>query len=319
MKILITGGFGYLGGRLAQHLSSREGNEVFLGSRVETDPPFWLPEAQVVKTNWQSKKELEDICIGMDAVVHLSGMNAQDCVADFVGALEVNGVFTARLLHASINQGVSRFIYLSTAHVYSNNLTGVITEKNCPASSHPYAASHRAGEDVVLSQHKKGNIEGVVIRLSNAFGMPAHKDVNCWMLLVNDLCSQVATTQSMRLRSSGEQRRDFITLTDASRAVEHILKIPVIQLGDGLFNVGGKWSPTILEMAQLISERAYVVMGNRPKISREEKQMSHVATVEKLDYRIDKLINTKFGINCDVDQEIDQLLQFLIKQETDRL
>ena len=76
-------------------------------------------------------------------------MNAQNCVTDPVAALEVNAVATARLLQAAIRQGAKRFIYLSTAHVYGSSLSGVITEETCPASLCPYAASHRAGEDVV--------------------------------------------------------------------------------------------------------------------------------------------------------------------------
>ncbi|EKD45491.1 MAG: hypothetical protein ACD_69C00267G0003 [uncultured bacterium] len=315
MKILITGGFGYLGGRLAQHLVSKSNNEIFLGSRIETSPPFWLPEARVVKVNWQSKKELEDMCVGMDAVVHLAGMNAQDCAADFVGALRANGVLTASMLQASIQQKVKRFIYLSTAHVYSDCLTGVITEQVCPVSTHPYATSHRAGEDVVYAAHKRGDIEGVVVRLSNGFGMPAHKNVNCWMLLVNDLCSQAITNQSMRLRSSGKQRRDFITLSDACRAIEHLLKISITQLGDGLFNIGGMWSPALLEMAQRIGERVLAVMGNKVNIACGVDQNDTAEGVQVLNYKIDKLIATGFNLKLDVDQELDQLLKFLVKQK----
>jgi UDP-glucose 4-epimerase len=66
----------------------------------------------------------------------------------------------------------------------------------------------------VRFMHERGDIEGIVIRVSNSFGAPAHQHANCWMLLVNDLCRQAVSTGQMTLRSSGIRRRDFVTLTD---------------------------------------------------------------------------------------------------------
>ena len=170
MRILITGGFGYLGGRLAQFLANQAGYTILLGSRQQTRPPDWLSHVEVVQTRWDSPASLEQVCIGVNAVVHLAGMNAQDCTADPAAALEVNGLTTARLLNVAIKQRVKRFIYLSTAHIYGTPLAGVITEETCPTNLHPYATSHRAGEDVVLAAHQRGEIEGIVIRLSNGYG-----------------------------------------------------------------------------------------------------------------------------------------------------
>lgn len=313
--MLITGAFGYLGGRLAQFLASQPGNEILLGSRQQTEPPPWLPQATVAQTRWESLASLEEICTGVDASLHLAGMNAQDCAVDPVAALTVNGVTTARLLQAAVRCGVKRFIYLSTAHVYGSPLTGVITEATCPVNLHPYATSHRAGEDLVLAAHQKGEIASIVVRLSNAFGAPVHRDANCWMLLVNDLCRQAVTTQKMVLHSSGQQRRDFIALTDACRAIAHLLQLPVDKLDNGLFNVGGAWSPTILEMAQLVAERIYVAAGSRPEILPREDQITEQPG-QLLDYRSKKLTDTGFNLSCSgsIDQEIDGLIHFCLGQ-----
>lgn len=313
MKLLITGGCGYLGGRLAQFLVSQTSHEILLGSRQCTGRPAWLPQATVVQIRWDSPSGLEQICTGVEAVVHLAGMNAQDCAADPVAAIEVNAAATARLQQAAIRQGVKRFVYLSTAHVYGSPLTGVITEETCPTSLHPYATSHRAGEDVVRAASQRQEVEGIVIRLSNAYGAPTHKDVNCWMLLVNDLCHQAATTQRMVLHSSGLQRRDFIPLTDACRAIRHLLELPADRLGDGLLNVGGGWAPTVLQMARRIAERIQVATGRKPEILRKEHQ--DTKSTGLLDYRIQKLTDTGFrmGGTDNVDREIDGLVQFCLR------
>lgn len=315
MKILITGGFGYLGGRVAQFLASGGRDGVVLGSRHHAESPRWLPGARVVRTQWTSTERLEEICTGIDVVVHLAGMNAQDCAADPAAALALNAVATARLLRAAVKNGTKRFIYLSTAHVYGSPLSGVITEAVCPVSLHPYATSHRAGEDVVRAAHQEGQIEGVVIRLSNAYGAPAHKNVNCWMLLVNDLCRQAVTTKRMVLRSSGLQRRDFIAMNDVCRALEHLLKLPSEKLGNGLFNVGGNSASTVWEMTQRVAGRVHALSGFFPKILRGKDDGGSGSELKE--YSIRKMIDSGFahGGDAPVDREIDALVRFCQENE----
>jgi len=312
MKVLITGGFGYLGGRVGQFLASKDSYKVHLGSRNQQKSATWLPQADVVQTTWKSHAELVQNCSGSDAVIHFAGMNAEDCLAASVDALDINGLGTARLVDAAIQAGVKRFIYLSTAHVYGSPLSGIITEEICPKSLHPYATSHRAGEDAVRRSFSRGDIEGIVIRLSNSFGAPAHKGVNCWMLLVNDLCRQAIEVRRMQLHSSGLQRRDFITLADVCRSIAHLLKLPAIKLGDGLFNVGGEWSPTILEFAGMIRDRASHKLGLEVELSSLPAKDSETASL--LDYRIDKLKGTGFELRGQPQVEVDALLDFCITE-----
>ena len=307
-SIMITGGFGYIGGRVGQFIADQVGYNVLLGSRLQTQSPPWLPQAKVVQTLWGSPEKLENTCANVEAIVHTAGMNAQDCAADPVAALELNAVATARLLQAAIRGGVKRFIYISTAHVYSSSLTGVINEKTCPSNLHPYASSHRAGEDVILAAHQRGEIEGIVVRLSNAYGAPAHKDANCWMLLVNDLCRQAVTTRHLELQSSGLQRRDFVPLTDVSRAINHLLHLSGHHLANGVFNIGGEWSPTVWEMACLIQERCSEVLGFCPELKRATAPNGEAP--DELDYRLDALRQSGFQLDSSKVVEIDKQLEF---------
>lgn len=308
MRFLITGGFGYLGGRLAQYLSTQPINEILLGSRHQNESPLWLPHSKVVQTQWNSLESLSKICTRVDAIVHLAGMNAQDCIADPVAAFEFNAVCTGRLLQAAVEQEVKQFIYLSTAHVYTSPLEGLITENTCPTSLHPYASSHRAGEDMVRAARQRGEIDGIVIRLSNAYGAPAHKDVNCWQLLVNDLCRQVVTTKHMVVRSSGLQRRDFVPIEDVCCAIEHLLHLSEDSIVSDVFNVGGGWSPTVWEIACLVRDRCPEIIGFLPEITREQPQSGE--TSNELDYRSDALCQSGFHHVPNKVREINQLLEF---------
>lgn len=314
MKILITGGVGYLGGRLVKYLLENTKHDVQIASRGQSKLPEWAAGLKIVKIDWNDKDSLLEICNGIDVVVHLAGMNAQDCSLDPVSALEVNGLFTARLLRAAVTKKVKRFIYMSTAHVYSSPLIGVINEESCPLNLHSYATSHRAGEDVVLAAQFKKEIEGIVIRLSNSFGAPADASVNCWMLLVNDLCRQALINNTMTLHSSGIQKRDFISLTDTIKAVNHLIELPLNNLGNGLFNVGGRWPISVLEMTELLAERVFLKTGKKPVIHRNKNIIDEKET--SLDFEMTKLINTGFvpSSHKQVNQELDELISFCIKE-----
>ncbi|OGS75597.1 MAG: UDP-glucose 4-epimerase [Gallionellales bacterium GWA2_55_18] len=304
-RILITGGFGYLGGRVAQHLQ-HAGHQTVLGSREAKNLPDWLPQAEVAKIDWQDERVLEQICAGIDVVIHAAGLNAQDCESEPVAALEFNGLATARLVASASHAGVKRFIYLSTAHVYASPLIGTITEETCPRNLHSYATSHLAGENTVLFARQRGEIEGIVLRLSNAFGAPAHKDVNTWMLLVNDLCRQAVQTRKLVLRSSGLQQRNFLTLADAGRAIEHLLALSKSDCGNGLFNLGENKALSVWDMVQKISHRCQLTLGYQPAIERPAPRPDEL--VNSLNYCSEKLQKTGFCLLGNLDDEIDRTL-----------
>jgi len=315
MRILITGGSGYLGGRIAKYFSNKGEYNIVLATRIKKTLPKWADQVEVTCILWDSDADLMKICANIDVIIHLAGANASDCSDDRLHALEVNAVNTNKLLQSAIKQKVKRFIYLSTAHVYNAPLTGRITEETCPTNIHPYATSHKAGEDVVRYAFSKGEIEGIVVRLSNSFGAPVHIDVNCWMLLVNDLCMQAVTSGKIKLQSSGSQVRDFITITDVSRALDHLIKLSFNRLDNGLFNVGGEWCSTVFEMAELVAERTYILTGKRVNIQINSKRQGK-SNARRLDYVIDKIKATGFKLKGNANDEIDDLLRFCVENHT---
>ncbi len=269
MRILITGGLGFVGGRLAVGLA-HAGHRVVLGSRNDVAPPTWLSQAEVVKIDWENPAELKRCCMGVDVVIQAAGMNAQECAADPVAALAFNGVATARLVAAASGAGVQRIIYLSTAHVYASPLVGNITEETCALNLHPYATSHLAGEQAVLGANLRGNIQGIVLRLSNSFGAPMNKNVNCWMLLVNDLCRQAVETHKLILHSSGQQQRDFIAMNEVCHVVERLIVASGESYPTGIFNIGAGESQSVLSITQTIQQRCLQVLGFEPELQRKQ-------------------------------------------------
>jgi UDP-glucose 4-epimerase len=251
----------------------------------------------------------------MDMVVHLAGMNATDCARDPVAALQFNGVGTARLINAAVQQRVARFIYLSTAHVYGGALTGVVDELTCPQPRHPYATSHRAGEDVVRHAHGAAMIEGIVVRLSNSFGAPVDPSAHCWSLLINDLCLQSIRTRRAVLKTVGTQRRDFVGISEACRAIAHLLAVAASSLGDGVFNVGSGWTPTTLEVAEVVAARVEELLGFRPEI---QKGAARDAVGDgSLQFRVQRLVNTGFEPHRQAcTEDLDKLIAFCVRHDS---
>ncbi len=309
-SILLTGGLGYVGGRLALALTEA-GHELRCGTRrAGMAAPAWLPGMRIAPLDWESDDSLAQACAGIDCVIHLAAANEIESTKDPLGALRMNGLASLRLLEAARQAGVSRFIYFSTAHVYGAPLQGEITETTLARPAHPYAITHRVTEDFVLAAHDQKGIEGIVLRLSNGFGAPATPDIDRWTLLVNDLCRQAATSGELRLNSAGTQLRDFITLGDVARAVNHLLQLDALQLADGLFNLGGGQAVSILDMTERIAARWRALTGRDIAIV---LPAGNGVAPAPLDSRCDKLAATGFALTSDVDNEIDGTLQLCLQ------
>ena len=304
----MTGGLGYLGGRIAQGLVADPDVDVVLLTRRNVERrPAWLARGEVRRVDFETPESWVDACSGVDQIVHLASPNAADSGVDPEGAIRVNVVGTLRILQAAVQTGVRRFVYMSSAHVYGR-LVGRITESVLPAARRPYAVTKQAAENFVLAAHEEKRLEAVVFRLSNSYGAPTHADINAWTLLVNDLCRQAVVQRIMTLRSSGVQVRDFIPLGDVVRAVDHALRLSSSAVGDGLFNLGGDDCVTILQMAERVAARCEAVLGYRPEIQRPDPLPGEKS--EPLDFSSEKFHRTGFVPNREVQREIDDTLQF---------
>ena len=306
--VLVTGGFGYIGGRVAQQLARTAGVSVRLATRqADAGPPAWLPAANVVSLDLGDDAGMERACHDVTGIVHLAALNEHECAADPQRALQVNGLGTLRLLQAAQRCGVKTFVYFSTAHVYGAPLAGTITERTLARPTHPYAITHHVAEDFVLAARDQRAIDGMVVRMSNGFGVPAHAGVNRWTLIVNDLCRQAVSNRKLVLRSSGVQLRDFVTLGDAARAVEHLLRLPSATASDGLFNLGGECVMSMADLTGRIAARCHAVLGFRPVVQKPAQGPDEKAA--SLEYRIDKLKQTGFELRGSMDTEIDATLR----------
>ncbi|MEK9627506.1 MAG: SDR family oxidoreductase [Nitrospinota bacterium] len=307
-KILITGGLGYLGGRIADSLNrNHPGCDLVLGtSREITETPDWAKPFQVVPLNILDPVSIKNVLTSdFDAIVHLAAINEHESFKDPRLAWETNALGTQSLLSIASHKQISKFIYFSTFHVYGN-CRGKITENSPTQPHHPYAATHRAAEDMVrFYQHYKG-MDTLTMRLSNGYGCPMDSGVNRWTLVFNDLCQQAVQSGKMVIKSTGKQHRDFIALHDVAAAVDHFLYSIPDKWEDGLYNLGGDCSLSISEVARKIAGIYEKKYGKSIPIEVAGKDNGEICDPVK--FNIDKLKGTGFRLTGNMEKEIEQTL-----------
>ena len=307
--VLITGATGYLGGRIALSLMANDSYTVRLaGHSADKPQPDWSENSEFVYLDLLEPDNAKEICSGVDAVIHLAAVDENVSALHPEYALMVNTLGTKHLVDAAVACEVKKFVYFSTIHVYGSPLEGTLSEESLTRPSHPYAQTHKFAEDFVFAAHDRGDLSGVVLRLSNAVGAPAGPEVDRWTLVVNELCRQAVDERVLSLKSSGIQQRDFIGMSNVTRVVEHMLHLSRDELGNGLFQVGSGLSISVYEMATLIRNRCQQVLDFTPELNRPEPEPDENAS--PLVYSIDKLRGTGFMMDSSIENEIDETLQF---------
>jgi UDP-glucose 4-epimerase len=301
MRVLVTGGFGYLGGRIAQSLCSN-GHKIILGSRGKHESPGWLPNVETAQLEWNNFESLRAICKEVDVIIHAAGVNSQDSFLDPLGANEFNGVATERLVKASIGTRVSNFIYLSTAHVYCSPLIGKITEESYLLNEHPYASSHRAGEDGLLSvSQTEFFFKGVVLRLSNGVGAPANRNSNCWMLAVNDFCRQLIENGKIEVNSPQGVERDFFPISLLCNTISSIINLD--KMDERIINVSSAKTMSLIEIIELITKRSEKLFGFEPEVEFKNKDLiSNKVNLKISNNKLRKIVKIEDSLELEIDQ-----------------
>lgn len=304
-RVLVTGGFGYLGARVANDLAAA-GWQVTATSR-HSQPPFALaPGVRTLCLDLLGPaSDLDTALAGQDAVLHLAAPNEVQALQDPIAALSGTAATTVALLAAAGRQGLRRLIYLSTAQVYGRALAGRVEESTLPLPLHPYAIAHRAAEDYVLAAAAQGRVPGLVLRLANAVGAPAAPTVERWTLVGNDLCRQAVTQGRLTLRSDGAAWRSLVAIADVLAALRLLLAADWSPLSPPLLNLGGE-ALRIADFARLVAARAGARLGRQVEIAFGPAEGPAVA----FDYRSDRLAALGWRAATPLAAAIDETLAF---------
>ena len=303
--ILITGGLGYLGVRIATSLVNL-GREVKLAtSRYDPPVPAELSSCECVRIDFNDIGLLEKACDGVDVIIHLAALNALTSQKDPEAALDVNGLGTLKLLRIAERLPVKKFIYMSTVHVYGSPLQGIIDENCLPRPIHPYSITHRLAEDYTLEANARGHISGVIFRLSNAVGSPSSMIDEAWNLVVNDLCKQVVVNANMQLTSSRYTSRDFLPISSVTDAIINSLNNK--KCHGEIFNLSSGVSLTLDELSKVISNRFKQLFDIEPGIHFSDTEVYEAQNKDLL-ISNRKIKDIGVEIKSDISDEVDKIL-----------
>lgn len=245
MKILVTGGAGYIGTTLTQYLLN-EGHTVRCYDRLlfganPLIPFFRNPRYELVKGDIRNQSALSEAVKGMDAVIHLAAIVGYPaCDRDREHAIAVNAGGTRYL---DLIRGQMPVVFASTGSVYGK-LETLCSEESEPNPLTVYGKSKLDAENILLHSGK-----AVVYRFATAFGLSPRMRLD---LLPNDFTYQ-AVHQKYLVVYEGHFRRTFIHVYDIARALLHAVE-HFDQMNGQVYNCGSNLlNATKIDLAKLIS------------------------------------------------------------------
>lgn len=220
MKILVTGGAGFLGSHLANELY-RQGHLVRVLDDMSGAEPS-PPDERVLlhRGDVRDVPRLWSLLQGIEVVYHLAARVSVPASVLYPREYnDVNTGGTVALLEACRDvHSVRRIVLASSATVYGNQESQPVSETMSPVPGSPYAVSKLAAEHYLFTIGRQSGIETVALRIFNAYGPgqpvpPAHAPV------VPQFCQQIVGRGSVIVSGDGQQTRDFVFVDDVVDAL----------------------------------------------------------------------------------------------------
>jgi UDP-glucose 4-epimerase len=235
MKILVTGGAGFIGANLAYHLAGtgRYRLRVLDDLSVGQEAPDLPLGVEFRPGDFTDRATIAASLAEIDAVVHLAALSGVvDSVIDPRPSFTVNVTGTFQLLELARAAGVRRFINASTGGALLGEVTPPINETMAPSPLSPYGASKLAAEGYCSAFVGAYGLNCVTLRFSNIYGpRSAHKKS-----AVASFVKRALLGETLTVYGDGSQRRDYLYVGDLVRGIEAALDgsaAGVYQLGSG--------------------------------------------------------------------------------------
>jgi UDP-glucose 4-epimerase len=251
MRVLITGGAGFIGSHLARKWSKE--SEVIILDNLRTGNRENLDGLNVefvegdIKDSATVKKCMKDV----DIVFHLAAMvSVPESVESPEACVMDNVMGTLNLLQAASKAGVGRFVFASSAAVYGNNPEMPKLETMLPEPRSPYAVTKLDGEYYLDFFNDQHGLSTASLRFFNVFG-PRQNPSGPYASAVPVFICKALKEEPITIFGDGKQTRDFIYVEDIVSALSFL----AVQDVAGVFNAGYGKTTRIDELANMIKEK----------------------------------------------------------------
>lgn len=247
-KYIITGGAGFIGSHIAEHLSG-EGNQVVVLDSLRTGFEKNLSGLNVefVKGDIRDKELVEELVKGASAIFHLAALvSVPESLLRLNECIEINTIGTINILEAARKNNGCKVVLSSSAANYGNNPTLPKVETMMPEPMTPYAITKLDGEYYLKMYQDQWNVPTTSLRYFNVFG-PRQNPQSAYAAAVPIFINKALQNQPITIYGDGLQTRDFIYVKDIVKA-----NILASTTGNETYNVALGYSTSILELAEKI-------------------------------------------------------------------
>jgi UDP-glucose 4-epimerase len=254
MRVLVTGGGGFIGSHLVKRLLET-GHEVrVLDSFVtgQRENLVQLQDAELVEGDVQSFERVHNASRECEVILHQAALpSIPRSIADPLMTNVVNVTGTMNVLLAARDNGVRRVVYASSSSVYGANQALPKTESLQPRPISPYAVSKLAAEGYCRAFSAVYDLESVVLRYFNVFG-PRQNPRSQYSAVVPRFVTAALEGRQPTIFGDGEQSRDFTYVENVVEA--NLLAMSAAGVAGELFNVACGKRFTLNQMVQTLGE-----------------------------------------------------------------
>ena len=299
MKILITGGSGYLATSTAYFLSKK--NEIILLTRNPNKIKNMLKKKIKIIKLKNFKDELSNkVLDNCNCIIHFAGMNKSSSNKFVKKAVDLKSKSTISLIKFAIKNKIRKFIYISSMQIYKNySELNSVTEKNSLDSKSGYNKSHIKAEQIL--QRYKNKIDFTILRPSSIFGfyyLSTSKELIYTIL--NNFCYQAKFKGKINIENPNTVR-NFLPLSIFVKFLRDIINNK-FNSKNKIINIGYK-SFTLENISKIISERFQKLKKKKIII---KKKIPALKNISIFNY-ITSVKKYKFKKNIFI-QEIDHLI-----------
>jgi len=272
MRVLITGGAGFIGSHLADQLLA-EGATCRVLDNLSTGKRDNLPTVEpleFIEGDIRDRGTVMAAVDHIDAIVHLAAVaSVQASIDDPMGTHATNFDGTLNLLEAARESGVRRFLYASSAAVYGDNDKLPLDEAETPRPLTPYAADKLAGEYYLGFYARQHGLDTTAFRFFNIFG-PRQDPSSPYSGVISIFTDRILQAKPVTIFGDGLQTRDFVYVGDLVQLLARALKMP--GLAGQVMNVGRGQQATLLDLVHALER----VAGNTLQCRHTEARLGDI-------------------------------------------
>ena len=249
-KYLVTGGSGFIGSHISEHLS-KQGHEVKVLDSLRTGFVKNIQHLDVtfIEGDIRDKNLVNEIVKDVDTIFHLGALvSVPESLLKIDECIDINTKGTINLLEAAKKEGSCKVVLSSSAANYGNNPVLPKVETMVADPLTPYSITKLDGEYYLDMYLKYWGVKTVSLRYFNVFGSRQNPN-SAYAAAVPIFINNALQNRPLTIYGDGLQTRDFIYVKDVVAA-----NILASQKGNGVYNVALGHSTSILELAERIIE-----------------------------------------------------------------